>query len=74
MFYFSVLDESTSQISIDAEQTMYNLCRDLGITLLSVGHRDTLKQYHDMELHFNDGGDCNIKPILHGHHDGASIA
>ncbi|XP_060585147.1 lysosomal cobalamin transporter ABCD4-like isoform X1 [Ruditapes philippinarum] len=71
---FAVLDESTSQIGIDAEKAMYSLCRDLGITVLSVGHRDTLKQYHDLELHFSDSGECSIKPIIHKGQNGASIA
>ncbi|XP_053399144.1 lysosomal cobalamin transporter ABCD4-like [Mercenaria mercenaria] len=62
---FAILDEATSQIGIDAERAMYNLCDELGITVLSVGHRDSLLQYHQFELHFTGSGDCSIKPIQH---------
>ncbi|KAL4238002.1 ATP-binding cassette sub- D member 4 [Mactra antiquata] len=60
---FAVLDESTSQISTDAEEAMYNICKDLGITVLSIGHRKTLLKYHDIELHFDGQGGYSVLPI-----------
>ncbi|ELT99191.1 hypothetical protein CAPTEDRAFT_108590, partial [Capitella teleta] len=47
---FAVLDESTSQVSIKMEQKLYDICRQLNITVMSVGHRDSLLAYHDLEL------------------------
>lgn len=62
--FFSVLDEASSQIGIDAERIMYMTCRDLGITLLSVGHRKSLQLYHHIQLNFNGCGGYDIKPII----------
>jgi ATP-binding cassette subfamily D (ALD) protein 4 len=42
---------------------MYVKCRELGITLLSVGHRDSLRQYHHVELHLESGGNWTLRPI-----------
>ncbi|XP_064600935.1 lysosomal cobalamin transporter ABCD4-like [Liolophura sinensis] len=53
---FAVLDEATSQISHKAEGDMYRRCSDLGISVLSVGHRESLQRYHDVELHLDQGG------------------
>ena len=49
----AVLDEATSQLGLGMERKLYAKCRDLDITLLSVGHRDTLRQFHDVELRLN---------------------
>lgn len=42
---------------------MYVKCRELGITLVSVGHRDSLRQYHHIELHLEGGGNWTLTPI-----------
>lgn len=60
---FAVLDEATSQIGLADEKKMYTKCQELAITVLSVGHRDSLLQFHDIELHFEDGGDCSLRTI-----------
>lgn len=65
---FAVLDEATSQIGVDAERAMYMTCRDLGITVLSVGHRRSLQQYHHVELHFDGNGGYSVKSILQTGH------
>lgn len=59
----AALDEATSQIGLEAEHKMYVKCRELGITLLSVGHRDSLRQYHHIELHLEGGGNWTLRPI-----------
>ena len=59
----SVLDEATSQVGVDSEEKLYNMCRDLGITVLSVGHRSSLRRYHDMELRIVKADDWSIQPI-----------
>lgn len=60
----SVLDEATSQVGLDMERKMYTLCSDLGITLLSVGHRDSLRQYHHIELNFDGKCGWSVRPIV----------
>ena len=42
-----------SQTSIDVEDRMYERCKDLGITLFTVSHRNTLWKHHDWVLRFN---------------------
>ena len=57
--FISVLDEATSQVSLVMERTLYEQCHELGITLCSVGHRDSLRAYHHCEIHFDGcGGWC----------------
>lgn len=66
IFVFSfqpVLDEATSQISVDAESQLYAACVEKGITLVSVGHRDTLRKFHDMELRLDGKGGWMLKAI-----------
>ena len=65
IFFLNItaLDEATSQIGLEAEHKMYVKCRELGITLLSVGHRDSLRQYHHVELHLEGGGNWTLRPI-----------
>lgn len=59
----AVLDEATSQIGVDAEDKLYRLCQELEITVLSVGHRKSLRQYHEMELHLDGKGGWTFQPI-----------
>jgi ATP-binding cassette, subfamily D (ALD), member 4 len=43
---FAVLDEATSSLDERREREMYEECAKLGITLLSVGHRSSLRKFH----------------------------
>ncbi len=58
-----MLDEATSQIGTAMEEKLYGMCRRLGITVISVGHRDTLRQYHDMVLKIDGQGTWNLSDI-----------
>ncbi|XP_059147707.1 lysosomal cobalamin transporter ABCD4-like isoform X2 [Physella acuta] len=54
---YAILDEATSQVSQEMESLLYSTCRKLGITYMSIGHRSTIRPYHEMELHLTgDGG------------------
>jgi len=50
-----VLDEVTSQVDGGSEVILYELCKRRGILLLSVGHRLSLKKYHDQILEVDMG-------------------
>ncbi|XP_021346591.1 ATP-binding cassette sub-family D member 4-like isoform X1 [Mizuhopecten yessoensis] len=60
---FAVLDEATSQIGLVAEEKMYEMCGQLGITVLSVGHRHSLDKYHTIEIILDGQGGWKIQPI-----------
>lgn len=60
---YAALDESTSQISLDAERVIYSLCKELQITFISIGHRHSLRQYHQIELHLEGNGGWKMESI-----------
>lgn len=43
---YAILDECTSQLSLDIEAFLYQRCQELGITLITVAHRKSLWKYH----------------------------
>lgn len=44
MAFLSVLDEATSALTEEVEHELYRLCLQLGMTLISVGHRPSLEK------------------------------
>ena len=51
------LDEATSALDEENEEALYKRLRDSGITFVSVGHRSTLRKFHDIILKLEkDGG------------------
>ncbi|XP_071079907.1 lysosomal cobalamin transporter ABCD4-like [Haliotis cracherodii] len=60
---FAALDESTSQIGVNLEEHLYRQCAELNITVMSVGHRESVRRFHDMELHLDGQGGWTMTPI-----------
>ncbi|KAI2798841.1 ATP-binding cassette sub- D member 3 [Blomia tropicalis] len=63
---FAILDECTSAVSADVEQSIYRyLCDQKFCSLLSVTHRvKQLEKFHDYMLEFDGLGACNFKLII----------
>ena len=57
---FAILDECTSTVSLKMEELFYNRARAEGITLLTISHRESLFQYHDLYLKFDGQGGYEI--------------
>jgi len=53
--HFLVLDEATNAVSLDVEEDLYDMARDLGITLVTVTQRAGLMEHHSQELRLLDG-------------------
>lgn len=47
----AILDEATSALSTDMEAKIYGRLAELRMTIISIGHRSSLRKYHDFELH-----------------------
>ena len=46
LHYHTVLDEATSSLSEEDELHFYSSLQQLGITVLSIGHRSTLQEVY----------------------------
>ncbi|CAO1614097.1 unnamed protein product [Sympodiomycopsis kandeliae] len=53
---YAILDECTSAVTSEIEQTMYRHATGLGITLLSVSHRPAIAGWHKFVLQFDGKG------------------
>ncbi|XP_018309500.1 ATP-binding cassette sub-family D member 3 isoform X1 [Mycetomoellerius zeteki] len=60
---FAILDECTSAVSVDVEDSMYRYCRKENITLFTVSHRRSLWKHHEYYLHMDGRGNYEFKPI-----------
>jgi len=64
---FALLDESTSALDHGWEKTVHELCHAFNITLVSVGHRKSLYNYHERILQLSLDGSWKIiksKPVI----------
>ena len=59
---FVILDEATSALDIETEQYLYNLLKERNIALVSVGHRPTLKGFHENVLKLTGKGNWSLIP------------
>ena len=57
------LDEITSSVDINTEIRMYKYLIQQNITMISIGHRPTLRQYHRLELKLEDNGQYTIEHL-----------
>lgn len=63
------LDESTSALSLDVEEYLYSTCLEIGITLISVGHRHSLAKYHSSLLNITGDGSWRLEEIKANHEE-----
>jgi ABC-type uncharacterized transport system fused permease/ATPase subunit len=68
-----VLDEATSAVSITVEEELYRTCQELGITRVSVGHRTTLRQFHDKILELDGEGGWTFVDLPHASANGEAL-
>ncbi|XP_077287876.1 ATP binding cassette subfamily D member Pmp70 [Arctopsyche grandis] len=61
---FAILDECTSAVSVDVEGSMYQYCKEVGISLFTVSHRKSLWTHHDHYLKMDGRGDIKFGLIL----------
>ena len=53
---FAVLDEATSALDIETEKKLYNLLKKRDLSMISVGHRPSLKDFHQNILELSGNG------------------
>ena len=66
-----MLDEATSQVSQEMETLLYQTCQHLKISLMSIGHRDSIRQFHQITLNFDGHGGWTINPSPSSNDGGA---
>ncbi|KAL9650171.1 hypothetical protein ABK040_011340 [Willaertia magna] len=66
---FVILDESTSACDVNIEQKIYTLLKEQGSTLISVGHRPTLRKFHTHILELDGTGQWNFREINNSNHN-----
>ena len=59
---FVVLDEATSALDVATEDHLYSLLRQRELSVISIGHRPTLKQFHDTVLELTGDGSWRLMP------------
>uniref|UniRef100_A0A915E4F5 ABC transporter domain-containing protein n=1 Tax=Ditylenchus dipsaci TaxID=166011 RepID=A0A915E4F5_9BILA len=60
---FAILDECTSAVSADVEDSIYRQCHSLEITLFTVSHRKSLWKHHDYFLQMDGRGSYEFDKI-----------
>ncbi|KAF8404270.1 hypothetical protein HHK36_009152 [Tetracentron sinense] len=63
---FGILDECTNATSVDVEEHLYRLAKEMGITFVTSSQRPALIPFHFMELRLIDGeGKWELRSIKH---------
>jgi len=60
---YVVLDEATSALDVENEEALYEQLQAIELTYVSVGHRPTLRQYHQLILELSEDQSWQLKPI-----------
>nr|KJB44204.1 hypothetical protein B456_007G239200 [Gossypium raimondii]KJB44205.1 hypothetical protein B456_007G239200 [Gossypium raimondii]KJB44206.1 hypothetical protein B456_007G239200 [Gossypium raimondii] len=61
---FGILDECTNATSVDVEEQLYRVAKDLGITVITSSQRPALIPFHALELRLVDGeGQWELRSI-----------
>lgn len=55
-----VLDEATSALPVEEEANLYKLLKQRDMSYISVGHRNTLAEHHEMVLQISDKGNWRL--------------
>ncbi|MCZ2203131.1 ABC transporter ATP-binding protein/permease [Cylindrospermopsis raciborskii] len=50
---YVILDEATSALDINNEEKLYNFLREMSTTFVSVGHRPTLRKFHQVVINLS---------------------
>ena len=59
---FAVLDEATSALDVKTEEYLYELLKKRDLTVVSVGHRPTLIDFHASVLELTGDGNWRLMP------------
>ena len=59
---FVVMDEATSALDVSTEQHLYALLTQREMAFVSVGHRPTLKAFHNLVLELDGQGGWKLMP------------
>lgn len=62
---FAILDECTSAIPLDVEHILYSKARELGVTLFTISHRQSLFKFHNYYLKFDGQGGYTFEELRH---------
>jgi vitamin B12/bleomycin/antimicrobial peptide transport system ATP-binding/permease protein len=60
---YGILDEATSALDIHNERRLYQMLQQSNTTIVSVGHRPSLLQYHQKVLHLTGQSQWRISPV-----------
>ncbi|MGB3512711.1 MAG: ABC transporter ATP-binding protein/permease [Microcoleaceae cyanobacterium] len=60
---YVILDEATSALDVDSEEDLYQQLQGKSTTFISVGHRPTLKKYHQQLLEISEDKSWQLKPL-----------
>lgn len=61
---YAILDESTSALDSENETNLYSLIKESGIFFISVGHRDSIRKFHDKLLYIENKDKWELRDIV----------